>query len=285
MQSKNRLNISLLAILALLLTVTFWPGEEPAPAKATTVAGQLNSASINSITVTRRGYPDIVLHKKDQQWKLEQPALPAKAHLISELLALLESESLIRYPLDEIEPESIDLENPFLCIEYNQQRACFGERNPLNQLRYLQFGEQVHMIYDTLSHQLSGEAHNYVSLKLLPDDAHITALTLGDDLVLKKSDGIWHLTPPPENYSADQTQQLINNWQQTQALVVAPYQPIDSEATLQVTLEKQGTISFELISSDPELILARPELGIQYHLSEGSLSRLTRLPALEIESE
>ncbi|VAW86692.1 hypothetical protein MNBD_GAMMA18-358 [hydrothermal vent metagenome] len=285
MSSKNWLNISLLAILALLLTITFWPGEEPAPAKATTVAGPLDSASINTITVTRRGHPGIVLHKKDQQWWLQQPALPAKAHLISELLALLESESLIKYPLNEIEAGPIGLENPFLCIEYNQQRACFGARNPLNQLRYLQFGDQIHMIYDTLSHQLSGEAHDYVSLKLLPDDAQITALTLEDDLMLKKSDGIWHLTPPPENYSADQTQQLINNWQQTQALVVAPYQPTDSEATLQLALEKQGTIAFELISSDPELILARPELGIQYHLSEGSLSRLTRLPALEIESE
>lgn len=285
MQAKNRLNISLLAILALLLTITFWPGEEPAPAKAITVAGELNSASINTITVTRRGYPGIVLYKKDQQWWLQQPALPARAPLISELLALLESQSLIRYPLNEIKPGPIGLENPFLCIEYNQQRACLGERNPLNQLRYLQFGDQIHMIYDTLSHQLSGEAHDYVSLKLLPADAQIITLTLEDDLVLKKSDGIWHLTPPPENYSADQVQQLISNWQQTQAVMVAPYQPTDSETTLQVTLKKQGTISFELISSDPELILARPELGIQYHLSEGSLSRLTRLPTLETEDE
>ncbi len=285
MQAKNRLNISLLAILALLLTITFWPGEEPAPAKATTVAGKLDSASINTITVTRRGYPSIVLHKKDQQWWLQQPELPAKAPLISELLALLESQSLISYPLNEIEAGPIGLENPFLCIEYNQQHACFGERNPLNQLRYLQFGDRVHMIYDTLSHQLSGKPHDYVSLKLLPTDAQITALALEDDLALNKSDGIWHLTPQPENYSADQIQQLISNWQQTQAVMVAPYQPTDGEATLQVTLEKQGTISFELASSDPELILARPELGIQYHLSEGSLSRLTRLPTLETEDE
>ncbi len=283
MQPKSLLNISLLLILALLLTITFWPGEEPAPAKATTVAGSLDNASINTITVTRRGYPGIVLHKKEQQWALQQPALPVKSHLISEILALLESESLISYPLDEIKPGQIGLKNPFLCIKYQQQSACFGERNPLNQLRYLQFGDKVHMIYDTLSHQLSGEAHDYVSLKLLPDDAQVTALTLEDDLVLKKSGGIWHLTPQPENHSADQLQQLISNWQQAQALMVAPYQTIDSEATLQVTLENQGTILFELISSDPELILARPELGIQYHLSEGSLGRLTRLPILEIE--
>ncbi len=284
MQTKNLLNIVLLFTLALLLTITFWPADTPTPGAPATIASSLDRESVNTLTVTRKGYPSIVLHKKEQQWWLQNPPLPAKKHLVTELLALLESKSLIRYPLSEINPQQIGLEKPSLCIKYNQKSACFGDRNPLNQLRYLQFGTHVHMIYDTLSHQLSGVPADYVSPRLLPEGARITALTL-DNLTLQHNQGRWQITPQPEHYSADQAQQLLDNWQRARALLVAPYQATDSEATIEVTLENQKPIRFELVSSEPELILARPELGIQYHLSEGSLAQLTRLPTLNTESE
>lgn len=284
MQSRNLLNISLVGALALLLAITFWPSDEIKPIRATIIADELSGGQIDNITITRQGYPSIKLYKKEQQWWLQDPSLPAKKILIKELLALLVSESLTQYPLSEIKPEQVGLDTPFLCIKYNEKSACFGDRNPLNQLRYLQYGKHVHIIYDTLSHQLSGSPHDYVSLQLLPEDVHITALTL-EDLSLQRHENSWIVTPRPENYSADQTQQLLDHWQHAQALMVAPYQPTESEATLSIALKKQSTISFEMVSSDPELILARPALGVQYHLSEGSLNRLTRLPPTESASE
>ncbi|MCF6217480.1 MAG: hypothetical protein L3J62_01045 [Gammaproteobacteria bacterium] len=284
MHTKNLLNISLLFTLALLLTITFWPADTPTLGTPTTVAPLLDRESVNTITVTRQGYPSIVLHKKEQQWWLQNPPLAAKKPLVTELLALLESDSLIQYPLSEINPQQVGLEKPSLCIEYNRQQACFGDRNPLNQLRYLQFGTHVHMIYDTLSHQLSGASHDYVSPRLLPEGAHITALTL-DNLTLQHNQGRWQVTPQPEHYSADQVQQLLDHWQHARALLVAPYQTTDSEASMTVAFENQKSIQFELVSSDPELILARPDLGIQYHLNEGSLAQLTRLPTIKVASE
>ncbi len=284
MKTKNLLNVLLLFTLALLLTITFWPPETPAPSAPTTAAHLLDPEAVNTITVTRQGYPSIVLYKKEHTWWLQHPPLPANKILVTELLALLESKSLIRYPLSEINPQQIGLEKPSLCIKYNQQQACFGERNPLNQLRYLQFGAHVHMIYDTLSHQLSGTPHDYVSPRLLPDGARISALTL-ENITLQHNQGRWQVTPKPANDSADQAQQLLDNWQRARALLVAPYQATESEESIEVAFENQQSILFELISSDPELILARPDLGIQYHLSEGSLAQLTRLPSLKTASE
>lgn len=281
MQSRNLLNLVLLGILAVLLTVVFWTSEEPPQSSMTTVATAVDLATIKQITIERQGYPPIPLHKKKGQWWLQNPHLPAKASLVDQILKLLESESRAHYPADSLKPENIGLSPPSLCISFDELRACFGERTPLDQLRYLQLGEQVYLIYDTLSHQLSGEPHDYLSLQLLPEMQAITALSLAD-LQLQKVNGRWQR---PDDYSADQVQQFIEHWQNARALVVAPYQGGQGEDVIKITLDGEAHIEFTQLSSEPELIFARPELGIQYHLNEGSLSRLTRLPAPSIIEE
>ena len=275
MQSRNKLNLALLLLLALLLTITLWAPEENLEPSVTTINNVIDTATISQITIERQGYPSISLYKESEQWWLESPHLPAKSSLVDQLLKLLESESRTSYPANSLELEKIGLSHPQLCIHYDSQRACFGERTPLDQLRYLQLQAQVYLIYDTLSHQLSGEPQDYVSLRLLPEKRTITAINL-PDLHLQKVNGIWQR---PDDYSADQIQQLVDYWQTSRALIVAAYQGEEGEDMIEITLDGKENIQFTLISSEPELILARPDLGIQYHLNEGSLAKLTRLPS------
>ncbi len=279
MQSRNLLNLGLLTLLVILLSIVFWPTAKTIKIDESKLSHTLQSEKINQISIQRLGYASIELYKEDDIWWSQQPRLPARENTINQLLELLSSQSQTRYAETKMNLNAIGLNKPSLCIEYNQQPICFGDRNALNQLRYLQLEGQVHMIYDTLSHQISGEPHDYISLRLLPVNNKITALNL-PELDLHKQQGKWQLA---EAYSVDQLQQLLDHWQSARALTIKAYQGGDVEELIKITLNNQQTIEFQMLSSEPELILARPELGIQYHLSEGSLARLTRLPNLLFE--
>ncbi len=272
MDIRNRLNLGLLGFVVVLLAVVLWPKAPPQPPTPTLI----DSSAIKLISILRQGYEPTLLERDSSGWQLPQFKLPARQSLIEQILKLPNSESHASYPISEMKLGAIGLENPALCLQLDQHKLCFGNRNPLDQLRYLQIDDQVHMIYDTLSHQLSGEAKDYLSLRLLPEQAKIDQLQLSG-LQLQRSENGWQVTPESHHTSADAPQILIDAWKTASALNISHYQSDEPEEWFTLTLQDGETLRFALISSEPELILARPDLGIQYHLSEGSLQQLTRL--------
>ena len=62
---------------------------------------------------------------------------------------------------------------------------------------------------------------------------------------------------------------------------VKPYDGKEGE-TIAIELKgKETPVSFLLTARSPDLILARPDLGIQYHFAESSAAELLELPELE----
>jgi hypothetical protein len=275
MLTRTHLNLLLLVILAILVSLTlFEPGVEKEPVKTT--ISQQQKQSVQRIKIQRSNHPTIELAKEGDQWWMTAPKkLMAKSSLVERILALQNDTSHSRYPLSTFDLATIGLDEPRLCLWLDDQKYCFGNREPLHQLRYLQVGDEVHLINDTLSHFLSYRFSDYVSPKLFPNDSFISAINLGHQQ-LQSVDGIWQLTPDDPDISADERQRLIDAWQQARALTVTPYQDDDLEELITIQLGDQN-IKFEILSSEPELVLGRRDLGIQYHFSEGSLAQLTRL--------
>lgn len=280
MINRNHLNLLLLLILLVLVGMVFWSSQPTTPVPSQNKPLAIDVQHLQQIIVERQGYPTITLQRHQEQWWLQHPHLPAKASLIDAILSLPSVRRHTSYPVQQLDTTKLGLSNPTLCIHYDSQRLCFGSQNPLDQLRYIQLGEEVHMIYDTLSHQLSGEFQDYLSNHLLPTDASIEKLLL-PQLSIEKTQQTWQLLPTSVQASHQQIQQLLNNWQQAQALLITPYQNMEAEEEIEITLQGGNTIRFILVSSEPELILARPEFNVQYHLPEGNLQRLTRLPSLD----
>ena len=101
----------------------------------------------------------------------------------------------------------------------------------------------------------------------------------------------------------DAVNTLAQEWTAAQALQVSLYTAPDVQGRTNVaggrtpgatasqikpvetiTLRQQGTqppLRFIIVSRAPELILARPELGVQYHLPQDAAQRLLMLPAAE----
>jgi hypothetical protein len=93
----------------------------------------------------------------------------------------------------------------------------------------------------------------------------------------------WQLSPGKPDVSADAIQQLLDHWKNASALYARRYDGSKPDET--ITLEFSDmpeTLTFKVISHSPELVLARPDWGIQYHFSgdmKKSLLTLQETPA------
>lgn len=82
----------------------------------------------------------------------------------------------------------------------------------------------------------------------------------------------------------DAVNTLVQEWTAAQALQVRPYSvPMSQDKPPETVTVRQGgaLLRFIIVSRAPELILARPEIGVQYHLPQDTAQRLLMLPADE----
>ena len=67
----------------------------------------------------------------------------------------------------------------------------------------------------------------------------------------------------------DQLDSLIANWQTLEASSIKPYRKSGlSEGKITAGLEDGSKLEFLLMAISPEIVIARPDLGLQYHFSE-----------------
>lgn len=184
MRNRILLNLALLLLLVALALVTFYePGIEPeqAPQKLSAQA----PASIAQIRIQHPQAAPIILRREQQQWWLTTPLrMPADESMVNHLLNLVGETSHARYPSAEMNLTAIGLEAPILTIWLDEIEFRFGKRNPLQQHRYVQVGDQVHMITDTLTHRLSSDHLSYLSRRLTPTQ-EIHAIQLPEQRIVQ----------------------------------------------------------------------------------------------------
>jgi hypothetical protein len=135
----------------------------------------------------------------------------------------------------------------------------------------------VHLISDTLYYHLIGSFPTFLRKQLLDEGSGIDAITM-PGLSVRWQGERWQLEPEPQNYSGDQVTRLLDEWRLASALEIKPYDGQPGEA---ISIEISGSeapLDLLVTSRQPDLILARPGLGIQYHLAAASGARLLQLP-------
>ena len=126
----------------------------------------------------------------------------------------------------------------------------------------------MHLIEDRYQHLVNAGWTNFVERKLLPADKVISRLQLPDMTLTLTDKDQWQLSPGKPGTSADTIQQLIDHWERVSALYARRYDGRTSDEI--ITLEfsdSPETLTFMVIAHSPELVIARPDWGIQYHLS------------------
>ncbi len=260
MLKKNILNLVLLIFVVALASIIYFSEEK------STELNKLSSnvADINDIIIQHNQNTTRLIKQSDGHWQITQPvSIAANDFRVGSILKLLNAPVHKQYSTDEIDLKKIGLDKPNTTIKFNNEEITFGITNPATNLRYVKKGDTIYTIEDVYYPLLSSSFTALVSLNLLPANSEITKLILSNQTIRKNEKGLWQSNI---DISADNINKAIEDWQSTQAFGVHSYMQRKSLGEVFIYLKDQDAISFVITDTDPWLILARPELGLEYHL-------------------
>ncbi len=229
-----------------------------------------NQTSLNRIVNNKTG---------EHSWQITQPIeVAANNFRVNSIIKLLNAPVHNQYTLAEIDSKLIGLNNPgnnqTTSIQFNSlsserktiepQTITFGITNPVTNLRYIKLNDTVYTIEDIYSPLISSHFSALVSLNLLPTNSVITKLILLNQTISRDKSGRWQSNI---SISADNVAKTLQYWLQTQAFGVHQYLSRKELGEIFIYVENSAQpIRFQITDTDPWLIIARPDIGLEYHL-------------------
>jgi hypothetical protein len=262
MSKINILNLVLSIIVISLALSIYFSEEESFELDRLT---NIDTSHVTKIEINHNKNKTTII-KQDNDWSITQPVfIAANSFRLNSVLKLLNAPIHKKYPLSEINTSSFGLANPTTTIQFDDMIIRFGITNPATNLRYIQLNDSVYTIEDVYYPLISSHFSTLVSLNLLPGNSTIEKLVLLDQTISKDDNGLWKSTV---EIDGDSIIKIIGNWQHMQAFGIHEFLPRKELGGLLIYLKgKQEPVTFLLSETDPWLILARPELGIEYHLN------------------
>jgi hypothetical protein len=274
MQSRTLLNILLLVFVLALAGYLYFDeqAEKHAPTQAKLM--QLEAEQVTRIDV-RHNRRTIKLAKAGNRWRMLHPInIEANAFRIDTLLNMLDTASHASYSASTLELDKYGLSDPATSIAFNDETVYFGIVNPINDYRYVRSGDTVHLIDDHFYPLLSSQTGTLVARELLGSDADIEKLEMPRRSLYRDATGRWH---SDEGLSADAINETLYHWRNSQAFGVHNYMPRESLENISVYLAgSPEPVQFVVTDTDPWLIIARPDLEIEYHFNLEFHDRLLR---------
>jgi hypothetical protein len=273
MSKQLILNLFLLIVVISLASIIYFSEEKSTQLER---LSDINLDSISSIKILHNhnkvSLSRTVGNKTKQQvpapehnWQITSPIkIAANNFRINSVLNLLNAPIHNKYALTEIDNHKIGLNNSATSIQFNNQVITFGLTNPVTNLRYIQLNTTVYTIEDVYFPLISSHFGTLVSLNLLPPNSTITKLILLNQTLSKDEAGRWQSNV---DLSTDNVAKTLQYWLQTKAFGVRQYLPRKVLGEVFIYIDDSAQpIRFQITDSDPWLILARPELNLEYHL-------------------
>lgn len=274
MKINSRSLVNLLLLLVLLAVYVIFSADDQVQAPTEHLT-QLQLDEIKLIHIPRNSDDDIIIEKildnsGNQSWQMQQP-YQIKAHTfrVNTLLKLSQLPAEQAWPIDDLKLADYGLEPPRARIRFNQQEIAFGKISPLSQQRYLLHNNKISLHDDQTYPLVSAQPSSLVDLTLL-QQTEIISLSSPQLQLYQNDAGRWQSN---KKLTADQIQSILQHWKNAQAFAVHTYMPRKQLGTIRIQLA-QHTIEFEITDDEAWLILARPELGIEYHLDAALKNRL-----------
>lgn len=255
-----RVSINLILLISVIgLAIFLGINKEQEMVRQELTLTDIHPDSIHVIHIERRDLDDIIFQKQDGHWIMQSPFnLSANPARIKVMLKLLQAHSYDHFSAPDNDLTPYMLAVPAVSILLNDTRIAFGDTNPLEEkLRYVLVKDTVHIINDSLFHVLQTSATFFLSPKLIPPDAAIKTIHLPELTIDNTENG----------KVSGAHNQIINAWKQVESVYVRRYEEMEPIDNIKLELTSGEIIEFIILSSRPNLILARPDMGIQYHIS------------------
>ncbi|MCW8983301.1 MAG: DUF4340 domain-containing protein [Gammaproteobacteria bacterium] len=272
---RSTINLLLLgAVIALLMITLYEPGVESRPESIKLLS--LSADEVNEITINNRLQKSVLLKWDSQKnWQMVEPLqVRANHHKVESVLKILQQEPTNRFALRRDKLASYGLDNPQVELILNgEQRLTFGSQTPLNTYRYLQLGDEVLTIKDSAFYPIASRYTNFIDSKLIPDGALLASITL-PEYQIQLTEAGWQAEPinselqEMDELNGDLIAQWIDQWRYASSVDIEPIGMTDSEfGEVVVTLQSGEKLRWSIADQHDGLILQRPDLGIEYHLS------------------
>jgi hypothetical protein len=279
MSSRTLLNLMLAAVALLLgLLVFYQSGHDAKPVSSPITA--LSADSISSIRVTRKERTPLSFAKTSSGWQLlnEQP-LPASKFQLQALLSVAGTRPDRSYPVSALDPGSAGLDPPQATLLLNDTVFYIGNTEPLDGKRYILHDDTVFLADDIYQHLINADWTNFVERRLLPENAALSSIELPGLSLTVNEAGNWQPSTAATDGNTIDTEDLVRQWKDASATYIRRY---DGTATpVSVTLafsDDTEPVTLYLNESQSELVLARPDWGLQYHLPAEMRTALLGLP-------
>ncbi len=236
----------------------------------------LRPAEVESMEI-QTADESIALRRVGQAWSLEAPIQwPANQINVARLLEIVDTPIESSLPADEIDLSTLGLEFPRARLRLNQQSILFGETNNIGQRRYVMIDSTVYLLPDNHLPFISQGLAGLIDRRLLPRSLALRSLNLPDFELTRDGNDGWQADD--DRLDEERLAELVADWQGLEAARVQPYRAgATPREKIIARLEDQRELEFFLMSIEPEIVIANPELGLQYHFGDEFYYRLIAL--------
>jgi hypothetical protein len=285
MRKRWLLNLTLLGIILVLVALVIYTNEQQKPTEQPKLT-DLEAGKVQNIRIERADKAPISLMKDALGfWQMTAPFnLPANTYQVERLLQTLSARDYKSLEADNLNLADFKLSPPLATVKFDQLTVAFGDNSPLEDgQRYVRVNQKIYLLTDTLYYLLSSDALTFANRSLLGNNPKITELKMPDYHLLLKEDK-WTVTtalPSDEiDTSQDALNALIDRWQHASAYDIERYDAnSQTQGEIAITLlGQEQPLHLTIVSKTPDLVLARPEKGVQYKLSVIQVDKLLHLP-------
>ena len=207
----------------------------------------------------------IAIEKQDGRWMIVRPIRwYANTLAVDRLVTLAEQPLHSKLASSQIDLSTIGLRIPRAIVTLDDTAIAFGTTNRIGSRRYLLIPPNVYLVDDIHYAFVSQGLAGLVDQRLLPPELELASLKL-PGLTLERDENGWR----DGRGRAEAAARLVENWQTLQAARIKPYRPKGTPLQKIVATTADGrNIEFFVLSIQPELVIARPDLKLQYHFAD-----------------
>ena len=224
----------------------------------------------------------LALKRDNGGWMLESPIRwPANDVNVERLLTIASVETDSRLAANEIDLATLGLKFPKAILRLNDTEVLFGETNNIGARRYTMVGSTVFLLPDQHLPFITQGLTAMVDRRLLPRTNEFIALKLPGFEISRDDNNTWQ-SIDADGFEQGQIATLVENWQNLEAsrvkLFAAEKMPRQKIRVLFADGQNQ---EFFVMSIDPEIVVANPQIGLKYHFPAEIYYQLISLPADE----